>query len=177
MRFQRFFRVAVTVSLVLASWPLVSTGMGPRRESEQRQDPHGGLYQRSPLPDLGQSGQVQLTVLATNDIHGGIEPSAYRTTGEPIGGMAFWGGVIHSTKQAIESKGGRVLVVDAGDQFQGTLISNINEGELMFSAMSEVGYDAVVPGNHDYDFGPKGWLKDRATTASENGREVIEGLA
>jgi 2',3'-cyclic-nucleotide 2'-phosphodiesterase (5'-nucleotidase family) len=137
----------------------------------------GGIYDKSQLPPLGASGEVRLTILATNDIHGGVEPSKYRTTGEPIGGMAFWGGVIRSTKKAIESAGGRVLVVDAGDQFQGTLISNTNEGELVFSAMDEVGYDAVVPGNHDYDFGPKGWLKDRATEPGENGREVIEELA
>ncbi|MBU6374547.1 MAG: bifunctional metallophosphatase/5'-nucleotidase [Bdellovibrionales bacterium] len=137
----------------------------------------GGLYQKSDLPPLAGTGEVQLTVLATNDIHGGVEPGKYRTTGEPIGGLAFWGGVIRSIRSAIESKGGRVLVLDAGDQFQGTLISNTNEGDLVFSAMDEIGYDAVVPGNHDYDFGPKGWLKDRPTSSDENPREVIEGLA
>ena len=136
-----------------------------------------GIYQKSELPALPSAGEVQLTVLATNDLHGGVEPSKYRTTGEPIGGLAFWGGVIRSTRKAIESQGGRVLVLDAGDQFQGTLISNANEGDLVFSAMDEVGYDAVVPGNQDYDFGPKGWLKDRPSSSDENPREVIEGLA
>jgi 5'-nucleotidase len=70
-------------------------------------------------------------------------------------------------------------VLDSGDQFQGTLLSNSDEGESVFRVMNEVGYDAVVPGNHDYDFGPLGWLYDRVTPGitSSNPREVIERLS
>ncbi len=169
---RRLGSVLCAFALLPACWSNSSARVNPPR-SVGRQ----GVYQKSELPSLAKTGTVQLTLLATNDIHGGVEPSRYRTTGEPIGGMAFWGGVIRSTRQAIEKQGGRVLVLDAGDQFQGTLISNTNEGDLVFSAMDEVGYDAVVPGNHDYDFGPRGWLKDRPTTPQEDGREVIKELA
>ena len=148
--------VSVWVLLLLSS---LSFGAAADRLVESRRE-SGGLYQKSELPPVASSGLVRLTILSTNDIHGGVEPSKYRSTGESIGGMSFWGGVIRSTRKALESAGGRVLVLDAGDQFQGTLISNTNEGSLVFSAMDEVGYDAVVPGNHDYDFGPKGWLKE-----------------
>src|SRR2546430_6680089 len=34
--------------------------------------------------------------------------------------------------------------------------------------MNEVGYDAVVPGNHDYDFGPLGWLVDQVPNAASD---------
>jgi 2',3'-cyclic-nucleotide 2'-phosphodiesterase (5'-nucleotidase family) len=171
-RFVGLLALAITAACSSAVSPSVASSSPDREEFLG-----GGIYEKSDLPPLGTSGEARLTILATNDIHGGVEASKYRSTGEPIGGMAFWGGVIRSTRKAIESAGGRVLVLDAGDQFQGTLISNANEGDLVFSSMDEVGYDAVVPGNHDYDFGPKGWLKDRATAPGENGREVIEGLA
>jgi 5'-nucleotidase len=172
----RRFVGPLALAITAACSSAVSTSVAPSSPSREELL-GGGIYEKSELPPLGNSGEARLTILSTNDIHGGVEASKYRSTGEPIGGMAFWGGVIRSTKKAIESAGGRVLVLDAGDQFQGTLISNTNEGELVFSSMDEVGYDAVVPGNHDYDFGPKGWLKDRATAPGENGREVIEGLA
>jgi 5'-nucleotidase len=44
--------------------------------------------------------------------------------------------------------------------------------------MNEVGYDAAVPGNHDYDFGPIGWLDDRVNDANpdKNRRGALERL-
>lgn len=103
-----------------------------------------------------------ITILSTNDIHGGVEPTPMRDG--PQGGMALWSGVAKAIRTGLEKKHpGQVGVVtlDAGDQFQGTLISNFDEGQLVFAAMNEVGYTAVVPGNHDYDFGPIGWLEDQ----------------
>lgn len=106
-------------------------------------------------------GEVLITILATNDIHGGIEPTL--TDGAQVGGLAYWGGVVEAVRSTNRSEyPGRAvtLVVDAGDQFQGTLVSNFNEGRAVFEAFDRIGYDAVVPGNHDYDFGPQGWLED-----------------
>jgi 5'-nucleotidase len=121
-----------------------------------------------------------LTILATNDIHGSVEPQDSRYG--PVGGMAFWSGVVRSIRQGISQKYGRsggVLVVDSGDQFQGTLLSNYSEGELVFDTMNAVGYDAAITGNHDYDFGPKGWLDDKVNSKNpdKNPRSVIETLA
>ncbi|MGK5086628.1 bifunctional UDP-sugar hydrolase/5'-nucleotidase [Bdellovibrionota bacterium FG-2] len=122
-----------------------------------------------------------ITILATNDMHGSVEP-AFTKDGKKLGGMSFWAGIVSSIRKGIEAKNpghAGVLVVDAGDQFQGTLMSNFNEGQLMFSAMNEVGYDAVVPGNHDYDFGPIGWLEDQVTpgSADQNPRGALLRLA
>jgi 5'-nucleotidase len=114
-------------------------------------------------------GEKLITLLATNDIHGGVEAGKSKD-GQPQGGMAFWAGIVTSIKQGLANRytaaRAGVLVLDAGDQFQGTLISNYNEGQLLFAAMNEVGYDAVIPGNHDYDFGPVGWLEDQVTPTS-----------
>ncbi|MFN7685439.1 MAG: bifunctional metallophosphatase/5'-nucleotidase [Oligoflexia bacterium] len=139
----------------------------------------GPELKQDPNPSQASAGlrYIPITILATNDIHGGVDPSLHAPTGSLIGGLDLYAGIVASVRKGVEAKGGGVVVLDAGDQFQGTLISNFNEGELVFKLMGEIGYDAVVPGNHDYDFGPKGWLKDRATAPGENPREVIEGLA
>jgi len=108
---------------------------------------------------------TQITILATNDIHGGIEPNRLGD-GSTEGGLATFSGIVRAIKAGLKQQHGDragVLVLDAGDQFQGTLISNYNEGRLLFQAMSQIGYDAVITGNHDYDFGPVGWLVDTAT--------------
>ena len=108
---------------------------------------------------------TQITILATNDIHGGIEPNVSKD-GPIEGGLAAFSGTVQAIKAGLKRKLGDqagVLVVDAGDQFQGTLISNYNEGQLVLQAMSQVGYDVAITGNHDYDFGPLGWLDDEVT--------------
>ncbi|MEK6705117.1 MAG: 5'-nucleotidase C-terminal domain-containing protein [Bdellovibrionota bacterium] len=126
-------------------------------------------------------GYRHITILQTNDIHGAVEPTVAKDGGF-VGGMAVFGGIVKSIREGLEARYGAragVLVVDGGDQFQGTLISNFNEGQLVFTTMNQVGYDAVVPGNHDYDFGPIGWLDDRVTqqTVDKNPRGALLRLA
>jgi 5'-nucleotidase len=122
-----------------------------------------------------------ITLLGTNDIHGGIE-STQTKEGGLSGGMDFWSGAVQSIRAGLKGQFGDragVLVLDAGDQFQGTLLSNYSEGRSVFSAMNAVGYDAVVPGNHDYDFGPKGWRNDRVNpkAGDQDPRGAIKKLA
>src|SRR5688572_32016167 len=76
--------------------------------------------------------------------------------------------------------GGAVVLLDAGDMFQGTLESNLNEGASVIEAYTTLRYTAAAVGNHDFDFGPvgppatpqaadddpRGALKARATQAS-----------
>ena len=119
-----------------------------------------------------------ITILQTNDVHGGVEPVQNKKSTR-TGGMAFYSGVMSSIKQGLQNKYGKnagVLVVDAGDQFQGTLLSNYTEGSLLFEIMSHMGFDAVIPGNHDYDFGPTGWLDDRVNpnNPDKNPRGALE---
>ncbi len=123
-----------------------------------------------------------VTILATNDIHGSVEPTVDKATGKRFGGMAMMSGVAKAIRTGLAASFGAdksaVLLVDGGDQFQGTLISNYNEGSLVFRTMNQAGYDAIIPGNHDYDFGPAGWTQDEVTpTTDQNPRGVIEGLS
>jgi 2',3'-cyclic-nucleotide 2'-phosphodiesterase (5'-nucleotidase family) len=93
-------------------------------------------------------GTVTLSIVGTNDLHGGVLPRDGR------GGLALLGGYVRNLRAAREADGGAVLLIDAGDMFQGTLESNLNEGAVVVAAYNALGYTAAAVGNHEFDFGP-----------------------
>ncbi|MAD49751.1 MAG: metallophosphatase [Flavobacteriales bacterium] len=94
---------------------------------------------------------VKLTILHTNDMHSHIEAfSSGRNKG--LGGMFQLSSLVKKIRQEEEN----ILLLDAGDIFQGTPYFNLFGGELEFRLMSEMGYDAVTIGNHDFDNGIDG---------------------
>lgn len=96
----------------------------------------------------------QLTILHTNDTHSHIEPfKSGKYKG--MGGMAQRATII----KKIRDEGNPVLLLDAGDIFQGTPYFNIYGGEVEFKLMSQMGYDAATIGNHDFDNGIDGLVK------------------
>ena len=96
----------------------------------------------------------KLTVLHTNDMHSHIHPfTSGRNKG--VGGMAQRATII----KQIREEGNQVLLLDAGDIFQGTPYFNVYGGELEFKLMSEMKYDASTIGNHDFDNGLDGLVK------------------
>jgi 5'-nucleotidase len=99
---------------------------------------------------------IKLTILHTNDVHSRIEPfpmDGGRNQGK--GGAAKRAALIKKIRD--EEK--NVLLFDAGDYFQGTPYFNFFGGELEFKLMSEMQYDAVTIGNHDFDLGLEGLAK------------------
>lgn len=92
----------------------------------------------------------QLTILHTNDVHSRLE--AFPNDGSRNAGM---GGVAARAAaiSGIRTQADNVLVVDAGDIFQGTPYFNLYKGEPEIKAMSLMGYDAATMGNHDFDAG------------------------
>ncbi len=93
---------------------------------------------------------ITLSILGTNDLHGGI------LRREDRGGLALLGGYVGNLRAARARDGGAVLLIDAGDMFQGTLESNLNEGASVVAAYGALGYVAAAVGNHEFDFGPLG---------------------
>jgi len=108
------------------------------------------------LPQLsfGNNKDIKLTILHTNDMHSHIHPfTSGRNKG--LGGMAERAALIKQIRKQEE----HVLLLDAGDIFQGTPYFNFYGGELEFKLMSEMKYDAVTLGNHDFDNGLEGLKK------------------
>ena len=95
-------------------------------------------------PDL-----VVITVIGSNDVHGELIAHDDR------GGVTTFSGYVSAVRDA-RFGDGALLLVDAGDMWQGTLESNLNEGEAILQAFNAMGYAATTIGNHDFDFGPAG---------------------
>jgi 5'-nucleotidase len=99
---------------------------------------------------------VRLVILHTNDVHSRIDPfpmDGSRNQGR--GGVAARAALINKIRQ----ENPNVLLLDAGDIFQGTPYFNFYGGELELKMMSMMGYDAGIMGNHDFDNGVEGFYK------------------
>ncbi len=94
--------------------------------------------------------ELIITVIGTNDVHGQLVQTEER------GGLVTVSGYVSAVRAAREQDGGGVLLIDAGDMWQGTLESNLSEGAAMVSAYNALGYAAAAIGNHEFDFGPIG---------------------
>jgi len=90
----------------------------------------------------------KLTILHTNDVHSYIDPFPPTHPKNPnMGGVARRAALI----EAIRKENPNVLLLDAGDIFQGTPYFNYYGGELEFKLMSMMKYDLATIGNHDFD--------------------------
>lgn len=107
-----------------------------------------------PFESLAEEALKKITILHTNDTHSRMEP--FPLDGgkyEGQGGVAERAALIAKIRAEEE----HVLLLDAGDIFQGTPYFNLYKGEPEIRAMSMMGYDAVTMGNHDFDAGVEGF--------------------
>ncbi|HEX8563469.1 MAG TPA: metallophosphatase [Flavobacterium sp.] len=111
----------------------------------------GGLS----LSGFASADRKHLTVLHTNDVHSYIDPFPGDHPKNPnMGGVARRAAIIDS----IRRENPNVLLLDAGDVFQGTPYFNYYGGELEFKLMSMMKYDLATMGNHDFDNGIEGFV-------------------
>ena len=100
-----------------------------------------------------------VVIVGTTDVHGWF---AGHVETPPEGGQGvLWGGLpafASYVKVLRAQHPGRVVLVDGGDMWQGTLESNMFEGEAVVRGYNEIRYNAVAVGNHEFDFGPAGPL-------------------
>lgn len=106
--------------------------------------------------DERKEGLIKVTVLHTNDMHSHIDPFPADDPKYPgKGGMSRRAALI----EEIRKKNEHVVLLDAGDVFQGTPYFNFYGGEPEFRLMTMMKYDACTMGNHDFDNGMEGFLK------------------
>lgn len=99
---------------------------------------------------------TKVTILHTNDVHSRIDPFPMDgSRNQGLGGVARRSSLI----KKIRAEEKNVLLLDAGDIFQGTPYFNYYGGELELKLMSQMGYDASTIGNHDFDNGLEGFYK------------------
>jgi 5'-nucleotidase len=112
----------------------------------------GAVIAAGLLPGIAEAAPAgqSITILHTNDVHSRLDPfpmDGGRWQG--LGGVANRASLINSIRQEAE----QVLLLDAGDIFQGTPYFNVYKGEPEIKAMSRMQYDAATMGNHDFDGG------------------------
>lgn len=127
---------------------------GPRRASP----PEDAEAESVALPSAGHDVET-IAIVGTNDIHGalasqelktreteGVAPTDYRA-----GGVA----VLSSYLKVLREEFGRSLIwLDAGDEFQGSLESNLDQGAPMVDFFNAALTASAAVGNHEFDFGP-----------------------
>jgi 2',3'-cyclic-nucleotide 2'-phosphodiesterase (5'-nucleotidase family) len=101
---------------------------------------------------------VTFTILHTNDFHGQLEASGSNP------GLARVAQVANDVRAAAGAD--NVLLVDAGDEMQGSLLSNLQHGLPVIAAYKAMGYAVATFGNHEFDWGQQN-LVDRVTQAAQ----------
>lgn len=109
------------------------------------------LSSNSLFAEMQQEAKAKrLTILHTNDVHSRLEPFPMDgSRNQGLGGVAARATLI----EEIRKQEAQVLLLDAGDIFQGTPFFNLYKGEPEIKAMAAMKYDAVTMGNHDFDAG------------------------
>ena len=111
------------------------------------------------LTPSGYADQVDLKILYVNDFHGFAEPYRAAANENPLGGIAYLAGAVDRARGKTPS-----LLLAAGDMIQGNAWANLFRGKSSIEVMNAMKFDAMVVGNHEFDFGPK-VLKERLAQA------------
>ena len=102
-----------------------------------------GVFAAVTLPGEDDDLSGQLVVLHTNDSHGRIKED----------GTSMGMSAVKYLANRYENAGASVLILDAGDTLHGLPIVTASRGESAVNVMNAVGYSAMAPGNHDFNYG------------------------
>jgi 5'-nucleotidase len=145
-----FVPLALAALLAPAAW------LGCSKPEDPSAAPAAGSTVSTPVAQAAASVRdLELTIIGTSDLHGHLES------------LPRLGGFVSALRDRARDSHGEVLLVDAGDVFQGTLESNLGEGAAIVRAYAALGYDAVAIGNHEFDFGPVGPLATPRSAADD----------
>ena len=98
------------------------------------------------IPVVVLAAGKDIIILHTNDIHCGITDNLCIDK-------------VSQYKKDLKKQGYPVALVDAGDAIQGAPIGKLSTGESIIKIMNAVGYDFVIPGNHEFDYGMARFLQ------------------
>lgn len=111
------------------------------------------------LAAAAQAGpRAQLHIVFTNDIHGHVAPegAVFMNPNFPpqLGGGASAKAYVNKLrKQVAGDPDAGVVLLDAGDVWQGAPVGTLTQGQVMEAYFNDMEYDAIAPGNHEFDKG------------------------
>jgi len=86
----------------------------------------------------------KISVLTVNDFHGSLAEAGKNPGAAKLVGYM-------KAQEKLNKEG--TLILSAGDMFQGSADSNLMYGKPVVSIMNAAGFDAMVLGNHEFDWG------------------------
>jgi 2',3'-cyclic-nucleotide 2'-phosphodiesterase (5'-nucleotidase family) len=118
---------------------------------DNREDAHAvgtttATSARQPRPS------TRLRIIGTNDFHGALEPRP-DATGKRRGGAAYWASAIRNAAASCVAPACETILLDGGDEFQGTPASNLAFGRPVVTIFNQLGFAAGALGNHEFDWG------------------------
>ena len=126
-------------------------------------EPRGAVTSRRARP------ATRLRILSTNDFHGALEPRP-DNTGKRRGGAAYLATAIHQAAEGCVSPACETILLDGGDEFQGTPASNLAFGRPDVDIFNQLGLAASALGNHEFD-----WSQDTLRARMRDARYGILG--
>jgi 5'-nucleotidase / UDP-sugar diphosphatase len=138
------------------------------------------------LTPMAAQADFTLHVLHTNDLHSRIEAiNAFDSTcsaedaaeNKCFGGVARLATKVNEVRGALQAAGQNVILLDAGDQFQGSLMYTFYKGAVEAEFMEAMGYDVMALGNHEFDDGPEGFAAflDKVSFPTISGNIDVSG--
>ena len=148
-----------------ANWRLAPAAAVPvlyaRLRRDNRDDAHAtgtassgattSVVPRDP-PPLRPRPITRLRVIGTNDFHGALEPRP-DANGTRRGGAAWLADAIRRAGEGCTPPACEIILLDGGDEFQGTPASNLAFGRPVVGIFNHLGYAAGAVGNHEFDWG------------------------
>lgn len=134
----------LVLSLAVASAALTAASCAP---TLLKSEP-GSVFREEP-------GFRTVAIFGMNDFHGSFEERTFKTpdaseTEYRQGGIAILSSYLSILKKEY---GPRLLVLDAGDEWQGSIDSNLDQGESAVKFFNRLGVQGATLGNHEFDFG------------------------
>jgi 2',3'-cyclic-nucleotide 2'-phosphodiesterase (5'-nucleotidase family) len=129
-------------SRVVAAWALVIGVAGCRSVGPAHTGAEAATPSRVVAP--------RVRIVATNDFHGRLLPEPVAAATGAVGGSALLAAHIDSARAQFD---GPVLLLSAGDDLQGTAISNLSWGAATIASHNALRYTAAALGNHEFDWG------------------------
>ncbi len=131
---------ALFLSLVM----LITAGCAASEKEEEPAGSQTGSATEEITGAAVQSGDI--LVLFTGDVHSAVDRN-----------FGYVG--LKAVMDTAEAAGDQVLLVDSGDSLQGEALATLSRGEANMRLMNALGYDAAIPGNHEFDYGAERFLE------------------
>jgi 2',3'-cyclic-nucleotide 2'-phosphodiesterase (5'-nucleotidase family) len=139
-------------SAVASLYAEMNRRTGSRAQAAQASAAPSAAPTTTPVASRIARPATRLRIIGTNDFHGALEPRP-DNSGKRRGGAAYLATAIKQAAAECKPPACETILLDGGDEFQGTPASNFAFGRPVAQIFNQLGYAASALGNHEFDWG------------------------